>query len=171
MLLKQRMINTSVSLLSLDKSEGGKSTMKKYLFTIFFLLISFHWLYAQEELAKVGTVGYQFLKIGMDARGESLGDAVAPMLDDSRAVFWNPVMLTKMQGWSVSFTHSTYLADMSMDGFSLAKNLPGIGTVGPVSNFAHLPDIVKWILSFLMLLGRLELFTVLIIFSPVYWKS
>ena len=48
---------------------------------------------------------------------------------------------------------------------------PGIGTVGPVGNFAHLPDIVKWILSFLMLLCRLELFTILIIFSPAYWKS
>ena len=47
---------------------------------------------------------------------------------------------------------------------------PGIGTVGPVNNFAHLPDLVKWFLSFLMLLGRLELFTVLIIFSPAFWK-
>jgi trk system potassium uptake protein TrkH len=48
---------------------------------------------------------------------------------------------------------------------------PGIGTVGPVNNFAHLPDIVKWILSFFMVVGRLELFTVLIIFSPTFWKS
>jgi len=48
---------------------------------------------------------------------------------------------------------------------------PGIGTVGPVNNFSHLPDIVKWILSFLMVVGRLELFTVLIIFSPAFWKK
>ena len=48
---------------------------------------------------------------------------------------------------------------------------PGIGTVGPVSNFAHLPDSVKWILSLFMVIGRLELFTVLIIFSPAFWKS
>jgi trk system potassium uptake protein TrkH len=48
---------------------------------------------------------------------------------------------------------------------------PGIGAVGPINNFAQLPDLVKWILSLLMLLGRLELFTVLIIFSPFYWKS
>lgn len=48
---------------------------------------------------------------------------------------------------------------------------PGIGTVGPVSNFAHLPEIVKWILSIFMVVGRLELFTVLIIFSPAFWKS
>jgi trk system potassium uptake protein TrkH len=48
---------------------------------------------------------------------------------------------------------------------------PGIGTVGPVNNFADLPDIAKWILSFFMLLGRLELFTVLLIFTPAFWKS
>ena len=48
---------------------------------------------------------------------------------------------------------------------------PGIGTVGPANNFAHLPDTVKLILAFFMLLGRLELFTVLLIFTPAFWKS
>jgi len=48
---------------------------------------------------------------------------------------------------------------------------PGIGTVGPVSNFAHLPEIVKWILSLFMVVGRLELFTVLILLSPAFWKK
>ncbi|MEO8398775.1 MAG: potassium transporter TrkG, partial [Ignavibacteriaceae bacterium] len=48
---------------------------------------------------------------------------------------------------------------------------PGIGTVGPVANFAHLPELAKWFLSFIMLLGRLELFTVLIIFSSAFWKK
>jgi trk system potassium uptake protein TrkH len=48
---------------------------------------------------------------------------------------------------------------------------PGIGAVGPLNNFAELPDMVKWILSFFMLLGRLELFTVLLIFTPAFWKS
>ena len=47
---------------------------------------------------------------------------------------------------------------------------PGIGTVGPADNFAHLPTGVKWVLSFLMLVGRLELFTVLILFTPYFWK-
>lgn len=48
---------------------------------------------------------------------------------------------------------------------------PGIGTVGPVDNFAHLPAASKWFLSFLMLLGRLELFTVLILFTPYFWRK
>lgn len=47
---------------------------------------------------------------------------------------------------------------------------PGIASVGPSSNYAHLPDLVKWFLSGLMLLGRLELFTVLILFTPYFWR-
>ncbi|MCY4418904.1 MAG: TrkH family potassium uptake protein [Cytophagales bacterium] len=47
---------------------------------------------------------------------------------------------------------------------------PGIGEVGPNANFAHLPWLAKWVLCFLMLVGRLELFTVLILFTPYFWK-
>ena len=48
---------------------------------------------------------------------------------------------------------------------------PGIGKVGPVDNYDFIPYAGKWFLSFLMLLGRLELFTVLILFSPAFWKK
>jgi len=48
---------------------------------------------------------------------------------------------------------------------------PGLGSVGPVENFANIPGAGKWLLAFLMLLGRLELFTVLIVLSPVFWKK
>ena len=47
---------------------------------------------------------------------------------------------------------------------------PGLGSVGPMDNFYELPDFGKWFLSFLMLIGRLELFTVLILFTPAFWK-
>ena len=48
---------------------------------------------------------------------------------------------------------------------------PGIGSVGPIANFAYMPTIGKWILALLMLLGRLELFTVLILFTPFFWRK
>ncbi|MCF8225742.1 MAG: TrkH family potassium uptake protein [Bacteroidales bacterium] len=48
---------------------------------------------------------------------------------------------------------------------------PGIGAVGPSSNFYEIADAGKWFLSFLMLVGRLELFTVIVLFSPVFWKE
>ncbi|MEL7121482.1 MAG: potassium transporter TrkG [Bacteroidota bacterium] len=53
---------------------------------------------------------------------------------------------------------------------SLGNVGPGLGEVGPVDNFAWLSDAVKWILSFLMLVGRLEIFTILVLFSPYFWK-
>ncbi len=46
---------------------------------------------------------------------------------------------------------------------------PGIGTIGPTENFAHIPAAGKWLLSLLMLVGRLEIFTVLVIFSRHFW--
>jgi len=48
---------------------------------------------------------------------------------------------------------------------------PGLGMVGPTDNYAHVPMLGKWVLAFLMLMGRLELFTVIILFSPSFWKK
>ncbi|MCS0495435.1 TrkH family potassium uptake protein [Ancylobacter mangrovi] len=54
---------------------------------------------------------------------------------------------------------------------ALANVGPGLGpVVGPSQNFASLPDHVIWLLSFAMLLGRLELFTVLVLFLPSFWR-
>ena len=47
---------------------------------------------------------------------------------------------------------------------------PAFGTLGPTENYAHVPAAGKWVLSFLMMAGRLELFTVLILFSPAFWR-
>jgi len=47
---------------------------------------------------------------------------------------------------------------------------PGIGNVGPALNFSEIQVAGKWFLSFLMLVGRLELFTVLVLFSPMFWR-
>lgn len=48
---------------------------------------------------------------------------------------------------------------------------PAIGQVGPIDNFAWLPSEAKLFLSFLMLLGRLELFTILVLFTPYFWRA
>jgi len=54
---------------------------------------------------------------------------------------------------------------------SLGNIGPGIGDVGPADNYNSLPEAAKWLSAFLMLLGRLELFTVIILFSPSFWKK
>lgn len=54
---------------------------------------------------------------------------------------------------------------------SIGNTGPGLGTFGPAYSFNALPDLAKWISSLLMLLGRLELFTVLLLFTPDFWKK
>jgi trk system potassium uptake protein TrkH len=48
---------------------------------------------------------------------------------------------------------------------------PALGELGPTNNYAFIPDPGKWFLAFLMLVGRLEIYTVLIIFTPMFWKK
>jgi trk system potassium uptake protein TrkH len=53
---------------------------------------------------------------------------------------------------------------------SLSNIGPGLGGVGPMDNYSQIPLLGKWVLSFCMIIGRLELFTVLVIFTRVFWK-
>jgi trk system potassium uptake protein TrkH len=47
---------------------------------------------------------------------------------------------------------------------------PGFGKIGPTGNYAFYQDYIKWFLSFAMLIGRLELYTVLVILTPTFWQ-
>lgn len=54
---------------------------------------------------------------------------------------------------------------------SLGNIGPGLGTVGPVYNYEHIPFAGKWLLIFCMLLGRLEIYTIIILLIPEFWKK
>lgn len=54
---------------------------------------------------------------------------------------------------------------------TLTNTGPGLGAVGPAANYALLPQAAKWVLAFAMLLGRLELFTLLVLFTPSFWRT
>ena len=55
--------------------------------------------------------------------------------------------------------------------FSCVGNVgPAFGAMGPTENYTHVPAVGKWVLSLLMMAGRLEIFTVLLLFSPALWK-
>lgn len=71
---------------------------------------------------------------------------------------------------AVSLTGVDFDTTVGAVATSLGNIGPGLGSVGPVDNFAHLPFLTKWMLAGLMLLGRLELFTILILFTPYFWK-
>jgi len=54
---------------------------------------------------------------------------------------------------------------------SINNTGPGLGQVGPMSNYAVLGDFQVWVCSFLMLLGRLELMTLLVVMTPAFWRK
>jgi trk system potassium uptake protein TrkH len=60
---------------------------------------------------------------------------------------------------------------LGVSASSLGNIGPSIGSYGPLNTFSELPNLAKWWSSFLMLLGRLELFTVLIIFTTYFWRN
>jgi len=78
--------------------------------------------------------------------------------------------------FTVSWLIMTAMGVGSLEAFgtvisSMGGSGPGLGTCGPAGSWSTLPDAGKWFLSFLMLIGRLELFSVLIIFTPPFWKK
>lgn len=70
----------------------------------------------------------------------------------------------------LSFWMNGLDSTLSAVATSLGNIGPGFGQIGPMENFSGLADGAKWFLSFLMLLGRLELFTVLVLLTPAFWK-
>jgi trk system potassium uptake protein TrkH len=71
---------------------------------------------------------------------------------------------------ALTFFGLNFMEAVSAAATSISNVGPGIGKIGPSSNFYDLPDTAKWVLAFLMLMGRLELFTIAILFTPYFWK-
>ena len=73
---------------------------------------------------------------------------------------------------AMSLTGVDWITAFSGAGTALANVGPGLGsTIGPAGTFGALPDSAKWILTVGMLLGRLELFTVFVLFSRTFWRG
>ncbi|MCP3875976.1 MAG: TrkH family potassium uptake protein [Desulfobacteraceae bacterium] len=80
---------------------------------------------------------------------------------------------------SLYILSSILLASMGMDMMTafgavaacIGNIGPGFGTVGPTENFSHLPVLGKWLLAWCMLLGRLEIYTIIILFVPEFWNQ
>ncbi len=72
----------------------------------------------------------------------------------------------------LSLTGLDFITSISGAATSISNVGPGLGSIiGPNGNFSSLPDISKWVLTFGMILGRLELFAILVLFLPSFWKN
>lgn len=81
-------------------------------------------------------------------------------------------MMFTVCAMALSLMGLDYITSMSAAATTLANVGPGLGPIiGPSGNFSPLPDGAKYLLCFTMIAGRLELFTVLVLFSPSFWRD
>ena len=71
----------------------------------------------------------------------------------------------------LSITNMNFIDSLTAMITCISNVGPGLGSIGPSANFSHLPDFSKWFLAITMMIGRLEIFTVLLIFTPTFWKK
>ena len=64
---------------------------------------------------RAGTIGFQFLKVPVDARSAALGQTVVSNAFDASALYWNPALASQGDGIQVGFTHTAYFVDTNMD--------------------------------------------------------
>ena len=139
---------------SAGSTSGGIKVLRIYLL-LKFVLAEFSRLLHPQAIVPV-RVRQQ--TIARDVVMNVLGFFVLYML-----IFAGGTLLIAAMGYDVATSFGAVATTLGNVG-------PGLGEVGAIDNYAHFPAIGKWILSFFMLLGRLELYTVLILFVPAYWR-
>ena len=86
-------------------------------------------------------------------------------------LFFLYLFIFSVASLALSLLGSDLLTSISAVAATLGNVGPGLGTVGPAENFAHLSIAAKWILTACMLLGRLEIYTLLVLLIPEFWKK
>lgn len=84
---------------------------------------------AAQIFEKVGTVGVQFLKIGVGARATAMGEAFVPIADDATALYWNPAGIARIESNQITFNHATWPAEMGHEFVGSVfryGNIPGV---------------------------------------------
>lgn len=119
--------------------------------------------------------------IKMEFRRKLHPNAVLPVKADGRVIS-NPVvsavttfvifyLLCIIIGWIALLMMGLGMVEAMSASLSALSNVgPALGDYGPMFNWFFMPDAAKWLTSFLMLIGRLELFCVLLILSPDFWR-
>lgn len=97
---------------------------------------------------------------------------VSPAIVSTVGMFFAFYLIIAFLGWTLLLVFGVGFSESISTVLSSMGNVgPGLGYCGPAYSWNSLPDAAKWVLSFLMLIGRLELFTVLLLFYPGFWKN
>lgn len=104
------------------------------------------------------------VRVGGKPIPDRIGDSVLGFIF---LYFMVVVMLTfalLLTGLDFDSSFSAIIASINNAG-------PGLNAVGPINNYANLTDLQTWICTFAMLLGRLEIFSVIVLFTPAFWRK
>ena len=86
--------------------------------------------------------------------------------------FFIYVLLFILSAVILSFLEIDFLTALSASASAISNVGPGIGDViGPNGNYSGIHNIAKWVLAITMLVGRLEIFTILVLFSKNFWRK
>ena len=100
------------------------------------------------------------------------GNIVAPRILTHILVFLLVYLFFFIAGsLTITILGMDFVSAVGAAASALGNVGPAIGSVGPEYNYFYIPTAAKWVLSFLMLIGRLELFTILVLFTPYFWRT
>lgn len=148
-----------VTLMFFGASSGSTGGGMKIIRLIILTKLAYHQIYKTFHPQAVVT-----LKVGGRPVTQGVIDGVTGMFIIGTSVF---VISTLIMGWlGLDIVTATTAVAATLWNIG-----PGLEKVGSIENFAHVPNIGKLILSFCMLLGRLEFYTILVLFLPGFWRN
>jgi trk system potassium uptake protein TrkH len=102
-----------------------------------------------------------------------LGGVYIPdsVIHEALAFFFIYIILFVLGSLVLMATGEDVLTSLTASATSIGNVGPGLASIGPYENYSSLSALAKWTLSFLMLTGRLELITVLVLFYPGFWRK
>jgi len=102
-----------------------------------------------------------------------IGDNVIPdnVIKNTLGFYLFYILIFVITAIFLSFYGFDMITSLSASASSIGNIGPSLGSVGPTDSWGHFPSSAKWLVSFCMLLGRLEIFTVMILFSRTFWRK
>jgi long-subunit fatty acid transport protein len=82
------------------------------------------------DYTKTGSVGAQFLKIGVGSRYQGLGEASVAVVDDAYSLYWNPAGMAYIDGSNITFTNVDWITDISLNYVGIATRIEDFGSIG-----------------------------------------
>ncbi len=124
-------MNNSITIHTVDKRiERAKRALLGVLLLFFIVNCSIAQLVPNLGGQRSGISSFQFLKIGADARGAGMGEAIVAVTNDISAIFWNPAGLTNSVADQVIFSHAEWLVDIQHEFAAASYHLDANNIIG-----------------------------------------